>query len=163
MEPSPALSIQKNMKTTLEGRSVGILFADGSDGDQIDTLIAALKKVKSAAVLIAPKVGGATLADGSIRKAQGQLAGTPSQLFDAVALILAPEAAASLAKNSTAVEFISNAFVHLKAIGATKAAQTLLDRSGVIQDGGITGLGNDFLKAATGRHWEREAKVRLLA
>jgi catalase len=163
MEPSPALSIQKNMKATLEGRSVGIVFADGSDGDEMDALVTAIEKAKGTAVLIAPKVGGAKLADGSIRKADGQLAGTPSQLFDAVALVLSPEGATALAKNGAAVEFVMNAFGHLKAIGATDTAQPLLDQAGVIPDEGITGLGNDFLKAAKMRHWEREAKIRLLA
>ena len=32
LEPSPALSIQENMKATIEGRAIGILYADGSDG-----------------------------------------------------------------------------------------------------------------------------------
>ncbi len=31
MEPSPALSIQRNAKATLEGRKIGVLIADGSD------------------------------------------------------------------------------------------------------------------------------------
>ena len=35
LDPSPALSIQKNMKETLEGRMVGILIADGSDAKSI--------------------------------------------------------------------------------------------------------------------------------
>jgi catalase len=163
MEPSPSLSIQKNMKATLEGRSVGIVFADGSDGNEIDALVAAIEKAKGTAVLIAPKVGGAKLADGSIRKADGQLAGTPSQLFDAVALVLSVEGADALAKNGATLEFVMNAFGHLKAIGANDAAQPLLDRAGVVPDDGITGIGNDFLKAAKMRHWEREAKIRLLA
>ena len=55
------------MKETLEGRSVGILIADGSDGAEIDAVVAAVTKAKGKAVLIAPKVGGAKLADGSMR------------------------------------------------------------------------------------------------
>ena len=38
--------------------------------------------------IVAPKVGGAKLADGSMQAADGLLAGTPSVLFDAVAIIL---------------------------------------------------------------------------
>ena len=73
MEPSPAVSIQKNIKDTLEGRCVGILFADGSDGEKIDEVVTVVTKAKGKAVLIAPKVGGAKLSDGSLRKADGQL------------------------------------------------------------------------------------------
>jgi catalase len=163
MEPSPALSIQKNMLETLEGRSVGILFADGSDGAEIDALVALVTKAKGKAVLIAPKVGGAKLADGSVMKADGQLAGTPSQLFDAVAIILSDDGAAALVKDCAAVDFVSNAFVHLKAIGTNDAAKLLLDRAGVAPDGGIAGLGSDFVNAAKIRHWDREANVRTLA
>ena len=36
MKPSPALSIQKNMKLTLKGRVVGILVADGSDTKEVE-------------------------------------------------------------------------------------------------------------------------------
>ena len=163
MEPSPALSIQKNMKATLEGRSVGILYADGSDGAEIDAVVAAVAKAKGKAVLIAPKVGGAKLADGSIRKADGQLAGTPSQLFDAVAIILSAEGTAMLLKESAAVDFAANAFVHLKAIGANDAAQPLLDKANVEKDEGVTGHGKDFIAAASTRHFDREPKVRNLA
>lgn len=163
MAPSPALSIQKNMKATLEGRCVGILYADGSDGAEIDTVVAAVTKAKGKAVLIAPKVGGAKLADGSLRKADGQLAGTPSQLFDAVAIILSAEGTAMLLKESAAVDFAANAFVHLKAIGANDAAQPLLDKANVEKDEGVTGLGKDFIAAASTRHFDREPKVRNLA
>ncbi len=163
MEPSPALSIQKKMQITLEGRSVGILFADGSDGAQIDALIDLVAKAKGKAVLIAPKVGGAKLADGSIRKADGQLAGTPSQLFDAVALVLSAQGAETLAKNSAAIDFVSNAFVHLKAIGATDVAKKLLDKANVVKDAGIVGIDKSFIDAAKKRYWDREANVRMLA
>ena len=163
MAPSPALSIQKNMKATLEGRCVGILYADGSDGAEIDAVVAAVAKAKGRAVLIAPKVGGAKLADGSVRKADGQLAGTPSQLFDAVAIILSAEGTAMLLKESAAVDFAANAFVHLKAIGANDAAQPLLDKANVEKDEGVTGLGKDFIAAASTRHFDREPKVRNLA
>ncbi len=163
IEPSPALSIQKNMKETLEGRSVGILYADGSDGAEIDAVVAAVTKAKGKAVLIAPKVGGAKLSDGSLRKADGQLAGTPSQLFDAVALVLSTDGAAILSKDSAALDFVANAFVHLKAIGASEGAQSLLDKARVEPDAGITGLNADFIAAAKLRFFDREPSVRTLA
>jgi catalase len=163
MEPSDALSIQKNMKLTLEGRCVGVLFADGSDGAEIDTVVALLAKAKCKAVLIAPKVGGAKLADGSTRKADGQLAGTPSQLFDAVALVLSADGAAMLAKDGAALDFVANAFAHLKAIGASSGAKPLLDKARVDKDSGVTGLGKAFIDAAKLRHFDREPTLRLLA
>ena len=161
--PSDALSIQKNMKDTLEGRQVGILIADGSDGGEIKAVKSAIEKAGGKAVLVAPKVGGARLADGTMLKADGQLMGSPSQIFDAVAIILSDKGAATLAKEGAAIQFVMDAFGHLKAIGVSEAARPLLDKAGVEPDEGVTGLGGDFLKAAAQRFYDREPRIRLLA
>ncbi len=163
MAPSDALSIHKNMKAMLEGRAVGILIADGTDASELDAVIASVEKAKGKAMIVAPKVGGAKLSDGSQRKADGQLAGSPSQLFDAVAIILSAEGCAALLKEGAAVEFAMNAFGHLKAIGASEAAQPLLDKAGVVADEGVTGLGDAFIKAASQRFYAREPGLRTLA
>ena len=93
----------------------------------------------------------------------GRLAGTPSQLFDAVALVLSTYGAAILSKDSAALDFVANAFVHLKAIGASEGAQSLLDEARVEPDAGITGLNADFIAAAKLRFFDREPSVRTLA
>jgi catalase len=163
LEPSPALSIQANMKPTIEGRSIGILYADGSDGKAIHTLIEAIRRKGGRPVLVSPKVGGAALADGSHLKADGQLAGMPSQIFDAVAIVLSADGCKMLLKEAAAVQFVMDAFGHLKAIGRTPEAQPLLDKAGVQPDEGVTALGDAFIAAAGARFFDREAKVRMLA
>jgi len=163
MPPSDALSIHKNMKATLEGRQVGILIADGTDAAELDGVVKAVTKAKGKPVLVAPRVGGATLSDGSLRKADGQLAGSPSQIFDAVAIILSEEGCAMLLKEAAAIQFAMDAFGHLKAIGASKAAKPLLDKAGVEPDAGVTGLGKPFIMAASTRFYDREPGIRLLA
>ncbi|MES2097883.1 MAG: catalase [Pseudomonadota bacterium] len=163
MDPSDALSIHKNMKDTLEGRAVGILIADGTDAAALKSLVGAIQKAKGKAVIVAPKVGGAKLSDGSQQKADGQLAGTPSQLFDAVAILVSDDGCAALLKESAAVEFAMNAFGHLKAIGASDAAQPLLDKAGVEKDDGVTGADGAFVSAATKRYYDREPTLRTLA
>jgi len=163
MKPSPALSIQKNMKATLQGRAVGILFANGSDRAAIKKVSDAVKGAGANPVLIAPKVGGVTLADGKPLKADGQLAGTPSQTVDAIAVVLSKEGCAALLNDSAAIQFVMDAFGHLKAIGATPEAKPLLDKAGVKADAGVTGLGKDFLAAAATRFWDREPTLRQLA
>ena len=163
MEPSDALSIHKNMKDTLEGRAVGILYADGSDGNEIDAVVSAITKAKGKAVLVSPKVGGAVLADGSKRKADGQLAGTPSQIFDAVAIVLSEEGCKALLKEGAAVQFAMDAFGHLKAIGANGSAKPLLEKAGVETDAGVTDLSETFVSAAKKRFYSREPGIRTLA
>ncbi len=162
MKASDALSIQKNARETIEGRTVGILFADGSDGGEIDAVVAAVTKAGGKAVLVAPRIGGAKLADGSVRKADGQLAGTPSQLFDAVAVILSEKGVAAMLKEAAAVQWVMDAFGHLKAIGANTVSQPLLDKAGVEADAGVTDL-DGFAKAAVRRYFDREESVRTLA
>jgi catalase len=163
MAPSDALSIHMNMKATLEGRVVGILIADGTDAAAFNAVVAAVKKAKGKPVIVAPKVGGATLSDGTQQKADGQLAGSPSQIFDAAAIILSDSGCAALLQESAAVEFVMNAFGHLKAIGASDSAKPLLDKAGVMPDEGITGLGSTFVQAASQRFYAREPGVRTLA
>jgi catalase len=163
MKPSPALSIQKNMKPTIEGRAVGILYTDGSDGKAIKSLVDAITKAGGTPKLIAPKIGGATLADGSKLKADGQLAGTPSQTVDAIAIVLSAEGCKAMLKEAAAVQFVMDAFGHLKAIGHTPEAKPLLDKAGVEPDAGVTALDGAFLTAAAKRFYDREPKVRTLA
>ncbi len=163
MQPSPALSIQKNMKETLEGRSVGILYTDGSDGAAIRKIADAVEKAGGVPKLIAPKIGGAKLADGSLLKADGQLAGTPSQTVDAIAVVLSADGCKALLKEGAAVQFVMDAFGHLKAIGHSPEAKPLLDKAGVEPDAGVTDLGAGFIPAASKRFFDREPKVRTLA
>ncbi|MFZ3173849.1 MAG: catalase [Thiobacillus sp.] len=165
MAPSPALQIIGKMKATLAGRAIGILIADGSDG-------AAIRKIKEAATdagasvkVIAPKVGGAKLADGSMLPADGQLAGTPSVLFDAVAVILSDEGAKALSMEGAAIDFVRDAFGHLKAIAIDEGGEALLKAANVGQDAGIVDANdrNAFIAAAKTRQWDREKSVRTLA
>ena len=78
-------------------------------------------------------MNGITLSDGTTITANGQLAGTPSQLFDAVAVILSADATAMLVKEAAAVQWVMDAFGHLKAIGYNKEAQPLLDKAGIVK------------------------------
>ncbi len=161
MPVSDKLSIIKHGDPMLKGRKVAILFDEGSDKAAIDTLTAAITKRGGSAFLVAPKVGGIPVNGGTL-KADGQLAGSPSVLFDAVALVLTEEAAAKLSKDSAAMGFIMDAFAHVKTIGHDAGAKVLLDKAGIAPDEGVVDL-SAFAGIAPKRHWAREPKVRMLA
>jgi catalase len=166
MDASPLLRIVGKYPETLNGRAVGILVTDGADGAVVAAVKAAAEAEGASVKIIAPKVGGVKLKGGKKLAADGQLAGTPSVLFDAVALVLSDEGCAELLGESAAVDFASNAFVHLKAIGFTAEAQPLLDKANVVPDAGIVDLaaGADaFIAPARTRQWDREPSVRMLA
>jgi len=162
---SPALRIIDRMKDTLDGRCVGLLVHDGSDAATVKALRKAAEKAGATVKVVAPKVGGATLSDRSRLAADGQLAGTPSMVFDAVALVLAKDAGAMLAKEAAAVDWVRDAFGHLKAIAADAGARAVLKAAGVARDAGVVDAGDvaAFIRAAKTRQWAREPKVRTLA
>lgn len=165
MAPSPQLQIIGKMKDTLMGRTVGILIADGSDGAKINKIKMAATDAGAAVKIVAAKVGGAKLNDGSMLAADGQLAGTPSVLFDAIAIVLSEEGAAGLSMESAAIDFVRDAFGHLKAIAVDNGGQSLLKTAQVWQDAGIVDANdiNAFIAVAKTRQWEREKSVRTLA
>ncbi|WP_119717692.1 catalase [Cognatilysobacter tabacisoli] len=165
LPPSPALQIIGKMKDTLEGRCVGILIHDGSDAATVRALRSAAEAAGATVKIVAKKVGGATLSDGRKLPADGQLAGTPSTIFDAVALVLSEEGGADLATEAAAVDFVRDAFGHLKAIAYDAGATAVLQAGGIEPDAGIVDAGNAkaFIKAAKQRFWDREAQVRTLA
>jgi len=161
MKPSDALSIQKQAKDMLKGRKVGILFAEGSDKAAIDTLKGEIEKAGGTAFLVAPKVGGVKV-KGGILAADGQLAGSPSVLFDAIASILMPDQAEKLANDGAAVQWFMDAYGHCKTIAHCKGSQVLLDKAHVEPDDGVVPV-EQFMKVGIKRHWAREPKVRDLA
>jgi catalase len=165
MPPSPALQLIGKMKPTLQGRAIGILVHDGSDAATVKNLQKAARDAGATVKIVAPKLGGAKLSDGRKLAADGQLAGTPSFVFDAVAVVLSAEAGKQLSKESAAVDFVSNAFAHLKAIAADAGAQPLLKAGNVVKDAGVLDAGNGkgFVEAAKTRQWDREPKLRMLA
>ena len=113
-----------------------------------------------------PKGGaGVKLSDGSVLAADGQLAGTPSVVFDAVAVLLSPAGAKLLAQDSAAIEFVRDAFGHLKAVAVDAGGKALLDAAGVKADAGVIDASDKkaFLAAAKTRQWAREPNVRILA
>ena len=163
--PSPPLQIIGKMKDTLKGRAVGILIHDDSDAAAINALRKAAETAGATVKIVCLKVGGAKLSDGRHQPADGQLAGTPSVVFDAVALVLSDDAGKRLAKEAAAVDFVRDAFGHLKAIAADAGAQAVLKAGGISTDAGVVAATDSagFIKAAKTRQWAREAKVRTLA
>jgi catalase len=60
--------------------------------------------------------------------------GGPSVLYDAVALLPADAAMDDLVQESTARDFVADAFAHCKFIGYVEAATPLLEKAGIAED-----------------------------
>ena len=160
---SDALSILKK-EASVVSRCLGVLVTDGADGQLVAELQQAASRAGASVKIIAPKVGGVLLKGGKRLAADEKIDGAPSVLFDAVALLLSDEGAQALVGEKAALDFVSDAYAHCKAIGHTPGAQALLDKAGVSEDRFVVALPDavvDLVALLSSRQWAREKKVKL--
>jgi catalase len=161
LDPSPALRLYGKYKPTLKGRKVGVLLADGFDAKLQDALVAAVKKEGATPAIIAPKVGG--VMDSADKKIMAEMAlsGSPSIMFDTVAVLGGSAGDKSLSAEPDAISFLMDADRHLKAI-ALAGVSNLAKKTHVEGVVGVTDLrsSGDISKfidfARNGKVWERD-------
>ena len=161
---SDKLSMLKNSPGTLKGRKIGVLMTEESDGEVFSALQKAVEKEGAMLEVIAPRIGGVRNSKGQLIKAQQNIDGGPSVLYDAVVLLPSTEGAQILSGLPSARDFVSDAFAHCKFIGYSKAAQHLLEAAGVakmLDDGclplGDAGTVEKFVTMCSDlRYWSRE-------
>ncbi|QDL90401.1 catalase [Paroceanicella profunda] len=159
---SDKLSILRNGPERFEGRKLGLLVTDGADAALVDALASAVSAAGGMLEVVAPRVGGVTLSDGTALPAQQKIDGGPSALYDAVAVIVSAEGAEMLASLHAAKTFAADAFAHAKFIGLSEEAGALFDAAGVTgRDAGMPTLASPadakaFLKTCGAlRFWDR--------
>ena len=166
---SPALSIMRSRVQTFSGRKLGALVTDGVDGGLLRQLETEFNDVGATVELIAPAIGGVKSEDGAWIEAKRTIATAPSVLFDAVAVVVAPQASKEIANNLLAATFVADAFAHCKFIAYTGDARPLLERAlaGAPLDGGCkqveTPMAAATFAALCGqlRFWAREPVLGL--
>ncbi|HUQ53322.1 MAG TPA: catalase [Gammaproteobacteria bacterium] len=166
---SPGLSIMRKRPQTFTGRRLGVLVTDGVDGSFLQQLEAEFNEVGATVELIAPAIGGVKTEDGSWVEAHKTLATAPSVLFDAVALVVSPQASKEIASSLLACAFVSDAFAHCKFIAYTGDARPLLERAlaGTPLDAGCKQVETTMAAAAFAarcaelRFWAREPLLGL--
>lgn len=165
MALSPALSLIAKAQKTLKGRNVGVLVSAGTDPTLVKALRTAVEKAGATLQIVAPRIGGVKLKGGAHLDADHQVAGGPSVLCDAVVVAPSADGAVALARDAAAVDWIRDAYGHLKVIGVVAAAQALVASAGVSADDGVIDIDaardvSAFIAAAAnGRIWEREDLV----
>lgn len=169
LPPSRPLSILLNGPASFAGRKLGILATDGADARLFKALTKAVDAAGAVWELVAPKIGGITLSDGTSVAGRHKIDGGPSVLFDAVALLPSDDGVALLAGDAAAKDFVSDAFAHCKFIGHGAEAAPLFAAAGLadkLDDACIAlakpGDVTAFLDACAAlRHWPREGDVDL--
>ncbi len=169
VERSHALGLIGRARRTIEGRVVGCLVTDGADGALFDTVLAAVEEAGARLAVLTLRVGGVRLAKGRGLTGEAALRAAPSVLFDAVVVIASEGSAGALAKELGVIEFIRDAYSHLKVIGYAPEARSLVALAGIEPDGGDPGIValdprqgglERFIRAAEAhRIWKREPAV----
>ena len=159
--PSDPLSILKNADRSAKGRKLGVLVTDGADAAVVEALASAARSQGASVMIVSPKVGGPKLADGKQMAADAQLDGAPSVIFDAVAVVASAEGAAELVRHKPAIDWLSDAFAHLKAIGYSAEAQPVLDKAGVQADDFVlqASAADQIVSRLCERNWAREKTI----
>ncbi|MBS0331757.1 MAG: catalase HPII, partial [Proteobacteria bacterium] len=168
LPPSHALSIVKRGPNRFEGRKLGVLVTDGADAKLFDAVVLAAGQAMSMVEVVAPKVAGAVLSDGTLVPAKQKIDGGPSVLYDAVVVLASAEGAARLARDSAARDFVGDAFAHCKFIGYSPEAASLVEQAAFsgLDEGCVRlaapGDAKGFLKRCGDlRFWTREPAVDL--
>jgi len=171
VSPSAALSIVANGPATFAGRKIGVLVTDGTATAVLAAIQAAAATEGALVELVAPKIGGVVLDDGTRRAAKQKIDGGPSVLYDAVCVIPSVDGAALLAIDAAAKDFVSDAVAHCKFIGHSASAMALFEAAGVAAsiDEGFVEIADptDAEAFVTGcrqlRFWAREPRTNLAA
>lgn len=131
---SPALSQLNTATESVESRKIAVLAADGVDVDGTQSFIEAMRRRGAVVEVLAPVAGG-SLAGGSGGELAVDRAITTmaSVLYDAVVVPCGPDAMRTLSADGYAMHFITEAYKHLKAIGAFGAGVELLPAAGVAE------------------------------
>jgi catalase len=79
--------------------------------------------------------------------------------------VLSKAGAQALFKEAAAIDFVRDAFGHLKAIALDKGGRELFDRACDAADEGVVAAADvaAFIAAAKTRQWDREESVRTLS
>jgi catalase len=167
LDPSPALSLIGKAAPTLKGRKIGALVTDGADSARLDALRAAVEKEGAELAIVASRIGGVMQKNGKRLASDMALSGSPSVLFDAVALLIPEEGVNSMVKSAAAVDWVRDAFSHLKVLGYDGPAEALFKKAGIagVLDEGVVdirsadGLRRFISAARHQRVWDREARL----
>jgi catalase len=161
---SPALTLVGKARPMLKGRKIGALVTDGAGGDRLQALRDALEREGAELAIV---FGGVRLKSGKRLATDMALSGDAlSVFFDAVAIFASAEGIKPLLKNSAAVDWVRDAFGHLKVIGHTSAAPLFAKASiaddldeGVIELDARASVGQYIDAAKQQRVWAREARL----
>jgi len=138
VDSSPALSLlARPGNGGIATRHIAVIIDDGFDSASIAAHAALLAR-GAVPRFVGPRLGSFNSSDGTAVDAEISLEAGPAVVYDAVVLP-GGEAAAMLAENGQAREFVKDMYRHCKAMLALGEAEMILDKAGIpakLPDGG---------------------------
>ncbi len=166
-QPSPPLSQYSVAPLSLAGKKIGLFTTDQVDSKLYSALVKLAGDEKATLELIAPKIAAIKTSIGKEVVPNHFLDGAPSVLFDCIVVAPAAEQVKALVSEAAAIDWIRDAYSHLKVIGFNKASTAIFERASVETnaDEGMVDVSEADLKifcAAAKKHriWDRELKLR---
>ncbi|CAB3653680.1 Catalase HPII [Achromobacter animicus] len=168
--PKPEVQVSPSLSLTarpgdgsVATRKVAILVAEGVDGKSVSAVADALIQAGAVVRLVGQRIGPVQTADGGAFDADASLDNHPSGVFDGAVVAGGADAAALLAADGRALEFLRDAYRHGKTLMGIGDGVQVYAAAGIDpdpNDGGLLLGGEDpqaFI-AALGkhRHPERE-------
>ena len=180
VEVSPALSQLSSPGTTLAGRQVAVLVADGVAVADVSAFEAALAKEGVSCRIVADRLGPISGEDGDVVVATKTLATVASVHFDAVYVPGGSASVNALRAGAAALQFLREAHGHYKTIGASGDGAGLVmlaigqavdnqpesaegtPTSGIVAADVSSELSAQFVAAlAKHRHWDRDVTQQM--
>ncbi|WP_147802566.1 catalase [Alkalicoccus halolimnae] len=159
---SPALSQENTVKSPAT-RTVAVLIGNGFNGEEVNTVLAQLKKAGVVPEVVSETKGKIKGSDGSELEVDQTFLTVDSVLYDAVYAVGGNEGNKSFFKKCAL--FIHEAFSHFKPIGASEEGRALLNLDNMDNSPGVVygGAPEDFAKrfidaVAEHRFWDREVE-----
>ncbi len=166
-KPSMPLSQYAAAPETLKGKKIGLLTTKGIDDKFYRTLLETAKTEGAMLEVIAPHAGPLELSSGDTIMPEHFLAGAPSVLFDTVVIAPSEQGVQVLMGQAAAIDWIRDAYAHLKVIGFNKVSVPMLEQANLEPKGdeGIVSVEgadfDDFVNSAKKyRIWSRESMIR---
>jgi catalase len=180
IDRSEPLSMANTVKNTIATRKVAILAADGVDEPSLTRMVKALTAAGALGKIVGPRLGYLKGSEGREFLIDFSLLTASSVLFDAVYVPGGETSVRALAAERDAVEFVTEAYRHCKAIAATGEGAQLIaacpgiptsaagddaDPALIVGDNGRTAsVVRGFIEAiAQHRNWTRHGRNRLVS
>lgn len=138
---SPALSQMNTVKSPAT-RKIAVLAANGFDSAEMKAVMTALQTAGVTAEIVSENLGILTGTEGDQQQVMQTFLTADSVLYDAVYLAGGKESIAQIGSIREAVNFVVEAYNHLKTIGASADGLELLGTAGIHVTGPEAAAGN---------------------